>query len=47
MYLETDLVPATRMWLWMQGNEEKKSYFSWDDDKWGYEIIRQYWLKDI
>ena len=47
MYLEADLVPATRMWLWMQAYEEKKSYFSWENDRWGYEKIREYWLKDI
>jgi ribosomal protein L16 Arg81 hydroxylase len=31
----------------MQAYEEKKSYFSWENDRWGYEKIREYWLEDI
>jgi hypothetical protein len=34
------------MWLWLQAYEEKKPYFSWND-RWGLQVIQQYWLEDI
>lgn len=46
MYVEAGFVPATRMWLWLQAYEEKKPYFAWDD-RWGIQVIEQYWLEDI
>jgi len=46
MFLNSNYLPATRMWLWVQAYAENKSYFSWDD-KWGLEKIQKYWLEDI
>lgn len=46
LFIEADFVPATRMWLWLQAYEEKKPYFSWND-RWGLQVIQQYWLEDI
>ncbi len=46
MFLDSNYLPATRMWLWVQAYEENKSYFSWSD-RWGLEIIQKYWLEDI
>ena len=45
MFFDSNYLPATRMWLWVQ-YAENKSYFSWDD-KWGLEKIQKYWLEDI
>ena len=46
MFLDSNYLPATRMWLWVQAYEENKSYFSWSD-RWGLEKIQKYWLEDI
>ena len=46
MFLNSNYLPATRMWLWVQAYEENKSYFSWSD-RWGLEQIQKYWLEDI
>jgi hypothetical protein len=46
LFIEAEFVPATRMWLWLQAYEEKKPYFSWND-RWGLQVIQQYWLEDI
>jgi len=46
MLLESNYLPATRMWLWLQAYAENKSYFSWNE-RWGLEKIKKFWIQDI